>query len=85
MYNSRQLFPCIEDVLDEIIEIFPSEYIHVGGDECPKVRWEKCPKCQAMIKKLGFKKKDGHTKEEYLQSNVISNAGNHLIQDMNQS
>ena len=44
----------IEDVLGEIIQIFPSEYIHVGGDECPKVRWAKCPKCQARIKALGI-------------------------------
>ncbi len=45
----------VEDVLGEIIQIFPSEYIHVGGDECPKVRWAKCPKCQARIKALGLK------------------------------
>ena len=44
----------IDDVLTEIMEIFPSEYIHVGGDECPKVRWEKCPKCQARIKAFGI-------------------------------
>ena len=41
----------LEDVLSEVIDLFPSEYIHVGGDECPKVRWEKCPKCQARIKR----------------------------------
>ncbi|WP_240144086.1 beta-N-acetylhexosaminidase, partial [Odoribacter splanchnicus] len=61
----------IDDVLTEIMEIFPSEYIHVGGDECPKVRWEKCPKCQARIKALGIKGDDRHTKEEYLQSFII--------------
>jgi len=64
----------IEDVLGEIIEIFPSEYIHVGGDECPKVRWKSCPKCQARIKQLGIKGDDKHTAEEYLQSFVISHA-----------
>lgn len=62
----------LEDVLSEIIEIFPSEYIHIGGDECPKVRWEKCPKCQARIKKEGFKTDKNHTAEAYLQSYVIA-------------
>ncbi|WP_251623478.1 glycoside hydrolase family 20 protein [Odoribacter lunatus] len=64
----------IEDVLGEIIEIFPSEYIHVGGDECPKVRWAKCPKCQARIKTLGLKGDKKHTAEEKLQSFIISYA-----------
>ena len=61
----------LEDVLAEIIELFPSEYIHVGGDECPKVRWEKCPKCQARIKAEGIKGDSHHTAEQYLQSYVI--------------
>lgn len=64
----------IEDVLGEIIEIFPSEYIHVGGDECPKVRWKECPKCQARIKQLGIKGDEKHTAEEYLQSFIIAHA-----------
>ena len=45
----------LEDVLGEVIDLFPSEYIHVGGDECPKVRWKSCPKCQARIKAEGIK------------------------------
>ncbi len=64
----------IEDVLTEIVEIFPSEYIHIGGDECPKTRWKECPKCQARIKQLGIKGDDKHTAEEYLQSFFISHA-----------
>lgn len=68
----------IKDVLAEIVEIFPSEYIHVGGDECPKVRWEKCPKCQARIKALGLKADGKHTKEERLQSYVIHEAAEFL-------
>lgn len=64
----------INDVLSEVIEIFPSEYIHVGGDECPKVRWESCPKCQARIKALGLKSDAHHTKEERLQSFIINHA-----------
>ena len=64
----------IQDVLSEIIDIFPSEYIHVGGDECPKTQWAKCPKCQAKIKQLGLKSDAKHTKEERLQSYVINAA-----------
>ena len=64
----------IEDVLTEIVEIFPSEYIHIGGDECPKTRWKSCPKCQARIKALGIKGDKQHTAEEYLQSFFISYA-----------
>ena len=64
----------IEDVLGEIVEIFPSEYIHIGGDECPKTRWESCPKCQARIKALGIKGDEKHTAEEYLQSFIINYA-----------
>lgn len=64
----------ITDVLGEIIEIFPSEYIHVGGDECPKVRWKTCPKCQDRIKKEGLKADAKHTAEDRLQSYAISHA-----------
>lgn len=62
----------LKDVFTEIMEIFPSQYIHVGGDECPKVRWEKCPKCQAKIKELDLKSDKEHSKEERLQSYIIS-------------
>ncbi len=48
-------FDFLEDVLTEVTDLFPSEYIHIGGDECPKVRWEKCTDCQARIKKEGLK------------------------------
>ncbi len=64
----------IEDVLGEVVELFPSEYIHVGGDECPKVRWTECPKCQAKIRELGLKADANHTAEERLQSYIISYA-----------
>lgn len=58
----------LKDIFDEVIEIFPSEYIHIGGDECPKTEWEKCPKCQAKIKALGLKDDREHTAEQKLQS-----------------
>ena len=64
----------IKDVLGEIIEIFPSEYIHVGGDECPKSKWKTCPKCQARINELGITADARHSKEEKLQSYVIGTA-----------
>lgn len=44
----------VTDVLKELMELFPSPYIHIGGDECPKERWKKCPDCQARIKKEGL-------------------------------
>ena len=62
----------LEDILLEVMEIFPSEYIHIGGDECPRTRWENCPKCQAKIKELNIKDDDKHTAEDYLQSYVMS-------------
>ena len=64
----------IKDVLAEIIQIFPSEYIHIGGDECPKVKWASCPKCQARIKELGLKSDEKHTKEQRLQTYVMHEA-----------
>ena len=58
-------FLFLQDVLDEVIQLFPGEYIHIGGDECPKAAWEKCPKCQARIK-------SEHLKNEHeLQSYFI--------------
>ncbi len=62
----------VEDVLNEVMDLFPSPYIHIGGDECPKVRWEKCPKCQAKIKELGIKGDERFSKEDYLQSYVMN-------------
>ena len=72
-------FELLQDVFDEVAPLFPGEYIHIGGDECPKVRWEKCPKCQARIKALGLKSDDKHSKEERLQSFVI----NHIEKFLN--
>lgn len=68
----------IDDVFAEVMEIFPSQYIHVGGDECPKVKWEACPKCQARIKELHIKSDAKHSKEEYLQSFIINHAEKYL-------
>ena len=57
-----------KDVINEIMDIFPSPYIHIGGDECPKERWKECERCQAKIAELGLKDIEGHSKEEQLQT-----------------
>ena len=70
--GNDQTLQFTKDVLDEIMDIFPSEYIHIGGDECPKSRWEKCHKCQAKIKELGIKALPKHSKENQLQTYFMS-------------
>ena len=76
----EKTFEFLEGVLTEVMELFPSEYIHIGGDECPKVRWEKCPRCQAKIRQLGLKDDGEHTAEHYLQSYVTDRIGKFLAQ-----
>jgi hexosaminidase len=66
-------FKFLEDVLSEVCDLFPSQYIHIGGDECPKDRWEKCPFCQKRMKDEGLK----DTKE--LQSYFIKRIEKFLI------
>lgn len=66
------MFTFLEDVFTELMDIFPSEYIHIGGDECPKTEWEKCPACQARIKALGIKADGHHSAEQFLQSYVTA-------------
>ncbi len=56
-------FVFLQTILDEIIAIFPSTYIHVGGDECPKTRWKSCAKCQHRMKEKGLK--DEHELQSY--------------------
>ncbi len=50
-----KLMPFVKDIIDEIAELFPYPYFHIGGDEVPKKKWKVCPKCQAKIKELGLK------------------------------
>jgi hexosaminidase len=49
----------LDDVLDEVMALFPSKYIHIGGDECPKTRWKTCPVCQKRIKTEKLKDENG--------------------------
>lgn len=71
-------FTFLQDVIDEVVELFPSEYFHVGADECPKNRWKECPDCQARIKAEGLVAKDGHSPEERLQSYTIARIEKYL-------
>ena len=70
--GKEETFTFLEDVLTEVMDIFPSEYIHIGGDECPKVRWENCPLCQARIKELGLQAHGNISAEQELQCYVTA-------------
>ena len=70
--GNDSVFTFLEDVLSEVIELFPSEYIHIGGDEAPKYHWENCNKCQKRIN-------DNNLKDEHeLQSYFIKRIGKFL-------
>lgn len=56
--GNEQTFAFLEDVLTEVIELFPSEFIHIGGDEVPRTRWRACPKCQARLRAEGLAGED---------------------------
>ena len=78
--GNEALYPFLEDVLSEVLDLFPSEFIHVGGDECPKVRWEACPKCQAKMKAEGLK--DEHELQSFVISHMdkfLNNNGRRLV------
>lgn len=70
--GNEAVFAFLQDVLDEVVEVFPSKYIHVGGDEAPKDRWRACPKCQARIQSLGLRN------EAELQSYFIRRIEKHI-------
>ena len=71
--GNEQVYTFLENVLKEVLELFPSPVIHIGGDEVPKDRWRDCPKCQTMIKKQGLKD------EDELQSYFIKRVEKFLI------
>lgn len=62
----------IYDILDELCDIFPGKYFHLGGDEAPKDKWKKCPKCQSKIRELGLKN------EEELHCSLVNRAAEYL-------
>lgn len=66
------VFEFLETTLATVLDLFPSRFIHIGGDECPKDRWRQCPKCQARIRREGLQD------EHELQSWLIRRIGNFL-------
>lgn len=78
--GNEETFNFIEDVLSEVIELFPSKYIHIGGDEAPKDRWQNCPKCQQRIKEEGLA--DEHELQSYFikrVENFLNSKGKEII------
>ena len=81
-----QTLQFVKDVIDEVIQLFPSEYIHIGGDESPRVRWKECPLCQQRIKDQGIRAKDKQSAEALLQGwfttqvqHYLADRGRHII------
>jgi len=81
VYCSRETtFTFLEDVLTEVMAIFPSNYIHIGGDESPKDRWKNCPHCQALIKSKNLK--DEHELQSYFVQRIeqfVNSKGRKII------
>ena len=78
--GNEKTFQFLEDVLSEVMTLFPSKYIHIGGDECPKDRWKECTKCQARIK--NEKLKDEHELQSYFIKRIekfLNSKGRQII------
>lgn len=65
--GKEETFRFVEGVLEEVMAVFPSEYIHIGGDEAPRTRWQQCPRCQERIRKESLTAREGQTAEARLQ------------------
>ncbi|WP_223550672.1 beta-N-acetylhexosaminidase [Aestuariivivens sp. NBU2969] len=75
-----ETFAFLQDVLDEVIPLFPSEYIHIGGDECPKANWKRCANCQKRIKDEGLH--DEHELQSYFITRIekyLNSKGKNII------
>ena len=70
----------VKDVLDEVMQLFPSEYIHIGGDESPRVRWQECPLCQQRINDIGLKAQGNQSAEALLQGWFTTQVQQYLAQ-----
>ena len=70
--GNEATFEFLQEVMDYVIDLFPGDVIHIGGDECPKTRWKECPKCQQRIKTEGLRD------EEHLQSYFVQRMVNYL-------
>ena len=76
----EETFTFLENVLSEVLALFPSEYIHIGGDECPKTRWKSCAHCQKLIKEKGLK--DEHELQSYFIQRIekfVNSKGRKII------
>lgn len=76
--GNDSVYAFLDAVMDEVTDLFPYEYVHIGGDECPKTRWKDCDRCQAKIRELGLKGDKEHSAEQYLQSYVMRRVEDHL-------
>jgi len=75
-----ETFTFLENILTEVIDLFPSKYIHIGGDESPKVRWKVCPHCQKRIKDENLK--DEHELQSYFIQRIekfVNSKGRKII------
>ena len=77
--GKEKTFQFVQDVLDEVIDIFPSEYIHIGGDESPRDRWKVCPLCQKRIQDEGIQAGNGQSKEDRLQGYFTKRVEKYLL------
>ncbi|WP_321515689.1 beta-N-acetylhexosaminidase [Marinifilum fragile] len=78
--GKEETFEVLENILSEVIELFPSKYIHIGGDECPKGNWKRCPHCQKRKKELGLK--DEHELQSYFIQRIekfVNSKGKNII------
>ena len=78
--GKETVFTFLQDVLDEILELFPSPYIHIGGDEAPKKRWKGCPDCQRRIREEGLKGE--HALQVYFTNRIaayLDSKGRHVM------
>ena len=78
--GKEETFNFLEDILDEVMDIFPSKYIHIGGDEAPKSKWEKCERCQQRIREEGIKATDKQSAENLLQGYFTRRINAYLMQ-----
>lgn len=76
--GNEEVYTFVKQVLNHVCELFPGKYIHIGGDESPRVRWEQCPKCQAMIARLGLQSASGQSKEALLQGYLANRVQKYL-------
>jgi hexosaminidase len=78
--GKEETFTFLQDVMDEVMVLFPSQYIHIGGDECPKEQWKVCPRCQKRMKAEGLK--DEHALQSYFiqrMEKYLNNKGRQII------